>query len=159
MRRIALVGCTLLLAACAGGADKKAADSVATADSAAAVPAPPPPLSLADLAGTWQMRSVPVSGDTSPTVYEMKITSADTGWTLTFPKGKALPVRVLSVAGDSVSTEVGPFASQRRKGVQVVTNQVLRLVDGRLVGDVVAHYRVKTADSVVAMRSEGSRKQ
>ena len=48
-------------------------------------------------------------------------TTADgKGWTMTFPTGAPVAVRVVSLAGDSVVTEAGPFASHVRPG-QTVT--------------------------------------
>lgn len=44
-----------------------------------------------------------------------------------------MPVLV-TVDGDSVMTMSGPFESVLRKGVQVTTSNVSRLVDGKLVG-------------------------
>ena len=159
MRRVPVTGFILTLAACGGG-EKKAADTAAApAAEPAAAPAPPPGISLADVAGTWDMHSIPTTGDTTPTVYVMKATNADTGWTMTFKGRKTpVPVKVVSVAGDSIVTQAGPFESARRKGVQVTTEQVLRLSGGKLVGNVVAHYQTAKADSVLQLRSEGTKK-
>jgi hypothetical protein len=160
MRSFAWGCCCAVVVACGKGSDS-AADSAAKADSAAATMAPAPVptgLALADLAGKWDMRSIPESGDTTATVYELTTTADTTGWTITFPNRPPVAMRVLSVAGDSVVVEAGPYESARRKGVQVTTNGVMRLQGGRLVGTTVAHYSVKTADSVLTLRTEGSRK-
>jgi hypothetical protein len=86
------------------------------------------------------------------------VATADTsGWTMTGPKGKPVPVRVVAVAGDSIVTEAGPFESFIRKGVQVTTRTVSRLQDGKLVGTIEAHYATKSGDSVSTRRSEGTR--
>src|SRR5687768_4069961 len=50
--------------------DELPADTVAVA----------PTISLADVAGTWDMRSVPVSGDTTATLSQVVVTPE--GWTL-----------------------------------------------------------------------------
>jgi hypothetical protein len=63
----------------------------------------------------------------------------------------------VTIGGDSIITEAGPFESVRRKGVQVRTNSVMRLQDGNLVGNSVAHYVTKAADSVLRLRLTGTR--
>jgi hypothetical protein len=75
-----------------------------------------------------------------------------------FPGGKPIPMRI-TVDGDSIITDVGPYASVRRKGVQVTTHGVMRLQSGSLVGSNTAHYNVKTADSVLVLNSTATRAQ
>jgi len=130
----------------------------AASDSAAA-PAPPPApaaLTAADLTGKWDMRAVPVSGDTTPTTFVITAGTDNTGWTLTYPNRPPLPMRV-TIDGDSIVSESEPYESVRRKGVQVRTNTVLRLEGGNLVGSAVARYTTKGADSVLNLRVTGSR--
>jgi hypothetical protein len=45
----------------------------------------------------------------------------------------------------------------RRKGVQVTTTGGLRLQNGNLVGTNTAHYKVKTADSVLVLNTTATR--
>jgi hypothetical protein len=40
----------------------------------------------------------------------------------------------MQTSGDSIITEMGPFESLLQKGVQVTTNSVMRLQDGKLWG-------------------------
>lgn len=162
MRRFALVCCAVVaVAACSKGSDA-AADTAAKADSAVATMAPPPApagLALADIAGMWDARSVPETGDSTPTIYTLKTTADTTGWEITFAgRTKAVPMRVVGVAGDSVMVQAGPYESARRKGVQVTTDGVMRLQGGKLVGHTTAHYAVKTADSVLVLRTEATKK-
>ena len=151
----------VFLAACA----KKDSGPVDTTPAAAVAPAPttataagtmtPTPIALADLAGTWKFRSVPQSGtDTSAT--EFTLTSAGDKFTQTYSTGLKVPLHV-SVSGDSVITDAGPFASVRRKGVQVTTHGVLRKEGDKLVGTTTAHYKTKGADSVLVLPTEGTR--
>jgi hypothetical protein len=63
----------------------------------------------------------------------------------------------VTVDGDSIMTEAGPYQSVRRKGVQVRTNSVMRLQGGTLVGTTTARYNVKTADSVLVLNTTGTR--
>jgi hypothetical protein len=117
----------------------------------------PATLSLADLAGTWNVRST-VEGDESKVVtYDIVATADRSGWSLKFPDREAIPVRVVAVEGDSVVTESGPFESQLRKGVQVSTVVVNRLKDGKLVGRTTARYQTSGADSVTHLSFEGTR--
>ena len=134
------------------------ADSAAAASSSAdnTIPAAPA-LSLADFAGKWNVTSTPTSGtDQSPTKYVLDATSNASGWTITFPGRKPVPVRV-TVSPDSLLTEAGPYESVRRKGVQVTTRGGWRIDGDRLIGTTTAHYNVKTADSVLTLRNEGTR--
>ena len=150
----------LLTAAVLAGCAKKDDTAVDTtsASSTTAVTTAPAPINLADVAGTWNMDAVPTSGDPKPTKSVIVATGNTSGWTITFPGGKAIPMRV-TVDGDSIVTEAGPYASVRRKGVQVTTNGVMRLQSGSLVGTTTAHYKVKTADSVLVLNTTATKAQ
>ena len=147
MRR-ALPFCAFLFLACGGGGKSPAADSAAVA----AVPS----LSLADLTGKWTQSTTPEGSDTVVTT-ELNFTGDPSGWTMTVMGRPAAPTRV-TVDGDSVMMTAGPFESVLRKGVQVTTNNVSRLVEGKLVGHTVAHYSgVASADSVRQLRTVATR--
>ncbi len=143
---------TVVLAACAK------ADAPAVDTTAAMTPAPPPPaaISLADVAGTWNTIARPADGtDTTSTASTMTATADTTGWFVTIG-GQKTPLHV-RVDGDSVMVTSEPYNSVRRKGVKVVTTGVHRLVGGKLVGTTVAHYDVKTADSVLVLTVESTK--
>jgi len=72
------------------------------------------------------------------------------------PNRPPMAARVM-VSGDSLVIESGPFESVLRKGVQVWTHGVSRLVGGELVGTTVAHYVTTQADSVVTLRTRATR--
>ncbi len=155
MRVFTLLCSAAVLAGCAKKADTAATDSAATMAPAATMG--PAPLALADLAGTWNMSATP-EGAAAPMVqFQMVATADQNGWTNTFKDRPAVPVRVVLVDGDSVVTETGPNESVLRKGVQVTTRSVMRLQDGKLVGSTVARYVTTGADSVLNLRSEGTR--
>ncbi len=163
MRRFALVSCctALALAGCARS-DQSTIDTAAGTAAVTATPAPPAPpatLNLADLAGKWNVRSVPESGsDTTTTNYVLTATGDTTGWTIAFPnRPQPVPVRVVAVGGDSIVTQAGPFESVRRRSVQVTTTSVMRLRDGRLVGTTEARYRTTRADSLLRLRTEAAK--
>jgi len=114
-------------------------------------------LNLADVAGKWNMKAVPMSGDTTPTNYVLTATSNTDGWSITFP-GRPQPVPVkVKVDGDSVMLSAGPYSSVRRPGLQVTTYSIARLQSGRLNGTTTAHYKTKGADSVLALTTSGAR--
>jgi hypothetical protein len=128
-----------------------------TATSAAAT-ATATPMTLAGLAGRWEMRSKPDSGkDTSVVDYVLVAKADSTGWSLVRPNQKPIPVKVVAVGGDSLVTEAGPFQSFRRKGVQVRTRTVFRRQGDSLLGTTVAHYMTKGTDTVMTLRAAGAR--
>jgi hypothetical protein len=154
MRCFALICTAVVLAGCGKPADRAPQDQAAmdTASPAQAAPAAAPAtISLADVAGRWKLRTTDESGGT-PVETELKATADTSGWTMTFPKRKPVPVRVVAVGGDSIVTEAGPFESFILKGVQVRTRTVNRLQDGKLVGTTEAHYALKGGRDSVARR-------
>lgn len=157
MRRFAFC-CAAILAGCTKAEDRTADDRTAmdTAATASETPAASAAISLADVAGKWKVRSTDEAGGT-PVEVEMVATADTSGWTLTGPNRKPVPVRVIAVAGDSFVTEAGPFESFIRKGVQVTTRAVYRLQDGKLVGTTEARYALGGRDSVAHRPSEGTR--
>jgi hypothetical protein len=152
MRSLALLCCTLVLVSCAKPKPQPAVDTTAVA----APPPAPAPISFADVVGKWTVRVMPQMGDSTLTTYELNATADPAGWMMTLPKRKPMALKV-SVAGDSIITDMGPFASVLRKGVQVTTHGVMRLRDGKLVGTTTAHYASKGPDSVRVLRQEGTR--
>lgn len=156
---LALCLSATVLAGCAkseSGTGDSAIASSTMSSSTATAPATAAPVNLADVAGKWNMRAVPTSGDTSATSYVMTATNNTSGWTLTFPGRPPMPIQV-STAGDSIMINAAPYASVRRKGVRVSTTGALRLQNGDLTGLTTAHYQVKTADSVMTLTTTGTR--
>jgi hypothetical protein len=154
MRAVTTCVIALVLAGCST-ADNDAADT--TAGATGAVEAAPATLSLADLAGTWNVSSRIEGNDTTLVDYQLVATADRSGWSIKFPDREPIPVRVVAVEGDSVVYEAGPFESVLRKGVQVRTHVVGRLRDGRLVGNTVARYDVTGADTVTRLSYEATR--
>lgn len=155
MRSLALSCSIALLAACAKGEQEPAPDTTAVGME----PAPTATISLADVAGRWNMTSTPESGaDTTANQYILSAMSDTAGWTIIFPnRPQPVALRVVSVDGDSIVTEAGPFESVRRKGVQVTTRSVFRKDGDRLVGSTRARYASTGADTVLTLRVEGTR--
>lgn len=151
MRSILASAALLTLIACG-----KSNDQAAAADTTAAMPAP---ITLADVAGKWNVKTMAMGSDSALLTFEITAGADASGWTFTFPGKDPVPVRVVEVAGDSITTEAGPYESALRPGVQVSTHSVMRLADGKLVGATVARYNVATADSVILLHTEGTRAQ
>ena len=155
MRAVRIGWIALALVGCSSPADKppSAADSAATA----MADAQPAAVSLADFAGTWSVRSTLVDDASKGVTYDLKATADTSGWSITFPGGDPIPLRMVAVEGDSIVTEAGPFESLIRKGVQVQSRTVMRMEDGKLKGTTTAHYQVSTADSVTRLSIEATR--
>ena len=153
MRRFAFFCCGAILLGCGKSEVPPARDTTAMAPAA---PESRAAISLADIAGKWRMRSTDEAGGN---VVESELTAtADTsGWTVTRPNGKTLPVRIVSVGGDSIMTEAGPYESALRKGVPVRSRMVLRVQEGKLVGTTEARYSLSGGDSVARRPAEGTR--
>lgn len=150
MRKLLLASMALALVACAGG-DDAATDTSAAATTAIA---PPPGLSLSDVAGTWNGKTMAVGNDSVLTTWQLTATADTSGWSLTIGSTSGIPVRVVSVSGDSVITEAGPFPSALRPGQQVTTRAVYRLQDGKLIGATNATY---ANGETLTLRTEATR--
>jgi hypothetical protein len=158
MRFFAVLCCAAVLAGCTKAEDRSvgagttsdtmAAPAGETAEAAA--------ISLSDLAGTWKVRSTDERGG-NPIETELRATADTSGWTMTGPNRKPIPVRVVAVGGDSFVTEAGPYESFVRKGVQVRTRTVYRLEGDKLAGTTEARYKIGGRDSVAQRRNEGTR--
>jgi hypothetical protein len=148
MRRLMVLGCAAVLAACAKKEQPPAADSSAMAT--------PPAATMADMAGKWTFQVRREGSDSVLLTYELNATADTSGWTMTFPGRDPIPLRVSPMAGDSVVAEAGPYESALRKGVQVWTHNVIRLEGGNLVGATVAHYS-RGQDTVVNLRQTGTK--
>ena len=149
MRAPALCCIVAALAGCAKSENKVPAESAAN---------PPPHVALADVAGTWNMKAMNAAKDTTLVTYELKATADTSGWIINFTNRPPVPVRV-STDGANVVTDAGPYSSMLRKNVQVWVHSVMHLDNGKLVGTSIAHYSVKTADSVRTLAAEGTRAQ
>jgi hypothetical protein len=148
MKRFAPVLVALLLLGCAQEATEEATDEAADTTAAEGI-------SLANLAGTWNMttRSLDPS-DTFVNEYQVVIDEA--GWTIHFPDRDPVPATAV-VEGENVITDAGPFESVRIPGTMVTTHTVFRMEGDRLVGDVTATWQTAAGDSVGQLRTEGTR--
>lgn len=155
MRAVTSCCITLLLIGCGRPADKP--EDAAVGEAPAMDQEAPAGIALADLAGTWNVRST-LDGSDKVITYDLVATADRSGWTLKFPGRDPIPVRVVAAEGDSIVWEAGPFESVIRKGVQVRNSRVVgRLEDGKLVGRTTATYETTGADSVATLTLEGTR--
>jgi hypothetical protein len=153
MGRLAFVSCAVLAVSIAC-----AKSEMKTTDTGMAASMTPRTVTLADFAGTWEMKTWNEARDSVIVTSELMATADTNSWMQHLPGRSPMPVKILSVGGDSVVTEVGPYESILRKGVQVKTTNVLHLQDGKLVGMITARYSVNTADSVRSLPVEGTKK-
>lgn len=154
MRTRSLCTALLVLAACAKPDAKVATDTMPAAPMGAGATAPP--IALADLAGKWTMQTTRLESDTVLVTYELSITPDGSGATITFPGRPPIPARI-TASGDSVISDIGPYESALRKGVQVTTHSVFRLSGAELVGTGDARYSVTGPDSLLKLKFRGSR--
>jgi len=153
MRFLAFFCFAVVVAACTKSDDAPVVDTMAMEP----VPAPAEAISLANVAGKWNVLVTGEGSDSTLTTYVLNATADQSGWTLKFPDGAPIPMRVTSVGGDSIVTESGPFASRVRKGARVSTTVTWRMQDAKLIGSTVARYEKSGPDSVLMLRSEGTR--
>jgi hypothetical protein len=148
MRYTALVGCVLALAACTKKEAPPAADTMAVAPAA-------PAMSMASVAGMWNVNVMPVGKDTVVTSYVLNATDT-TNWRFVFTgRTDTIPMRVTGMSGDTLISEAGPFPSSLRKGQQVSITTKSWLQDGKLMSSVAARYPGN--DSTIMLRGEGTK--
>ena len=148
IKRLIPLFAALLLLGCAQEATEEATDEAADTTAVEGV-------SLANLAGTWNMRTT--SLDPSDTfINEYQIVIDEASWTLNFPDRDPVSASFV-VDGDNIITDSEPFESVRIPGTMVTTHTVFRMEGDRLVGDVTATWQMAAGDSVGRLRTEGTR--
>lgn len=152
MSRAALLLVLPVLFACSKK-ETPAADTSAAMAPAPAATAPAP----MNVAGNWSVKVMAEKKDTVLLTYKLVATNDKTGWMLTFPNREPMEPRVVSMDNDSVVVDNGPYSSLLRKSVMVTTHSSMHMEGDKLVGITIAHYNTKGADSVVMLRTEGTR--
>ena len=97
---------------------------------------------LADVAGVWHVETMIGATDSVIATLDLSQTGNDKGWTMTFPDRAPIPVRVVTVGGDSVVWEAGPYTSTRRVGQTVTLRTVGHYKDRAMWGTFAAAYSV-----------------
>jgi hypothetical protein len=83
-------------------------------------------IKLSDVAGVWDGKSMMGPKDSVVVTSVMTLTADGKGWTLAFPnRAEPVSVRVVSMGGDSIVTEAGPYPSALRPGVTVKLLQMV----------------------------------
>ncbi|HUQ47177.1 MAG TPA: hypothetical protein VM053_02910 [Gemmatimonadaceae bacterium] len=152
MSRVALLLVLPIVFGCAKK-DEPAADTAMSAAPTAAAPAP------LNVAGKWTMQVMPADKDTTVLTYTLDATNETTGWKMTLPGRDAMNIRVIHMDNDSIVSENGPYSSALRKNVMVTTHSNMHMEGDKLVGTTIARYDTKGADSVVNLRTTGTRSQ
>jgi hypothetical protein len=152
MGRFIVFCCAGILLGCGKSEVKPARDTTAVAP---ATPQTRATISLADIAGKWRLRTTDEAGG-NVVESELTATADSSGWTVTRPDKKTVPVRVVAVQGDSIVTEAA-YESALRKGVPVRARMVLRLQNGKLMGTTEARYTLSRGDSVAQRPTAGTR--
>jgi hypothetical protein len=156
--RSAILFCSVaMLAGCSKPDNRDTGTSGAdTGISAGTKAASAPAVTLDDFAGKWKTRATDETGAFMGEA-ELLATADTSSWTLTFPKRKPIPLRVVAIAGDSIVTEAGPNGSTGGNSAQMRSRAVYRLQDGKLVATLEARYTMAGRDSVVRLRIAGTR--
>jgi hypothetical protein len=117
---------------------------------------PKAPIDLASIAGTWNFKVMGATNDSVLTTYTLVVKADTAGWVMTLPKRKPIPLHV-AILADSVMLRSPQYQSVLRKGLMVNTTSVMRVSGDKLVGNSVAHYAITTPDSVLELRSVGTK--
>ncbi len=101
-----------------------------------------PHLKLSGIAGVWHLQTMIGPSDSVVATLELTETVSDKGWSMVLADHPRVPVRVLSVGGDSVVWEAGPYPSTRRVGQSVVLRTVGHYKGAEMWGSFEATYSV-----------------
>jgi len=101
-----------------------------------------PGLKLSDIAGVWRVQTMIGPSDSVVATLELTETVSDKRWSMVLADHPRIPVRVLTVGGDSVVWEAGPYPSTRRVGQTVVLRTVGHYKGGEMWGSFEATYSV-----------------
>lgn len=156
---VAACVCALTLVAC--GRSESRTDSAtgaaapAGSTSAAASTAPPAALSIAQLEGKWQGKTMPSSKDTVVGTWTLDAPQDTSKWVTSFTNGPRVPVHVVSIAGDSIVAQMGPYKSVTAR--QMVTTRVVNHVHGDSLVGTFEMRPVSKPDSVIRGRLQAVR--
>ena len=128
-----------------------------TTPAAAPAPAPAAPtISLADVAGTWEGKVMPMDKDTTLTTTTVVATATTDGWSMKLPNGETVPLTVGAVEGDSIIVTAANFKSAVKKGAQVASiHSIYKLQNGKLMSVTHATY---SDGATATYRTESTKK-
>jgi len=143
MRAIALLLTAAVLTACAAKEEE------------APAPAPPAAPTVADFAGTWNVKSV-LEGTPDTVPSTITGTADAASWTMSLEGRPNIPVTV-SMSGDSLVIQTAEYESVLRKGVMVTVRTANVLSNGTLMGNLVATYKTPEGEQVVRGTTTGTK--
>lgn len=85
---------------------------------------------LAQVAGVWDYRAVVGARSNVLVSSVLTATASEEGWTIQHASDPVIPLRVVSVAADSIVLEAGPYPSTLRSGQTVERNHIVLHYDG-----------------------------
>ena len=143
MRAIKFLLAAALITACAAKEEE------------APAPAPPAGPTLADFAGTWNVKSV-LEGTPDTVASTLTGTADASSWTMSLEGRPNIPMTV-SIVGDSLVSQSAEYESILRKGVMVTVRTASVLQNGGLVGNLVATYKTPQGEQVVKGTTTGTK--
>jgi hypothetical protein len=156
MRRLVLIFSASTVVACSAKEAPPTPPAPPAAPSAQSSTPSLAPINLASIAGKWHFKVMGETNDSVLTTYTLVTTTDTTGWVMTLPNRKPMTLHV-AISGDSVMLRSPQYQSVLRKGLKVNTTSVIRLSGDKLIGNSVAHYAIATHDSVLELRSVGTK--
>lgn len=145
MRTLPVVAVLALLTACGGGEEAPATDQETAPES----------VTMADFAGTWANTAM-LEGTPDPVATTIVGSADGSEWTMQL-EGRDPVAMMASMSGDSIVLVTEPYESILREGVTVSVRTAAALVDGRMVGTLVATYVTPDGEEVVSGTIEGVR--
>ena len=98
-------------------------------------------LKMSDIAGVWDAKTMVGPKDSVVVTDVLTMTADGKGWTMAFPgHTDAVPVKIVSMGGDSVVTDAGPYPSVLRAGQTVTVHMVAHFKGDTMWGTALAVY-------------------
>ena len=97
-------------------------------------------IKLSDVAGTWDGKSMVGPKDSVFASWVLTATADGKGWTEKLINRGPYPLRIITMGGDSIVTEMGPYPSVLRRGQTVTTRHVRHFKGNTMTGSFEAHY-------------------
>ena len=97
-------------------------------------------ITLSAVAGTWDGKSMVGPKDSVFATWVLRATADGKGWTEKIADRGPYPLRIMSMGGDSIVTEMGPYPSALRRGQMVTTRHVRHFKGNTMTGSFEAHY-------------------
>jgi len=92
----------------------------------------------AGVAGTWEGKSL-TAKDSVITTFVLTATQSATGWKSKLATRPEMALRIIAAGGDSVVTEMGPYESVLRPGVQTTTRNTIHFKSDMATGTFVGN--------------------